>query len=631
MSLRNYFFLFAIFSVTFSFSQSTDYEWSWATRGGGARHLISGSNYQQDPAHLQKVRDIAIDTLNNYYFLADVGSGDSYNPDVTFGTIPNDTILIPTYNDPFNTPNYNSRDSYLVSTTCDGEFRWQKTMGAGGNVGSYDVKADSLGGIYMVGNMPRHSAMQTPVHYDQDSIKGLPIRNGMSPNNKMMYMIKYDMDGTFQWLKEPQEDDLYWGADIPGGAISNGLYMEPDGTSHWLVYLLNQTLEDGTVVPNSTYFPRIGRDVGDLMVLKYDKDGSFIDYVRLDIVTNLLSPIGKSTSFEYDPVKKQYYVSILQEDSNGEGWTAIDGVDVTGGLCLVAFDADDGSVAWWHENITHGGGILDMVLDNHGDLYLTGGIGMDDNFAGHVTPYGISGPFVIKLNSDGQLLWGTHAETPLFYAAESITINEDEVFIGLGLGPQIVSWGVHWDGLEFWPPADHGTEPAVIRFDKQTGSAIKIHEILSSGFGDHDQIRAVAVDKQGSIVVGGLLRSAWIFENDPIVPQVLRKTANPSDFFIAKLAKDGVDCSDYLSVADVSEPLGYFKVFPNPTDTMVHWQSNESIISLSLYDVSGRELIHESVFDSQGSISLEGLSSGTYILMLQTETGQRMQRQIIKK
>ncbi len=188
-----------------SFAQQADYEWSWATRGGGPRQLSSNAGNPVSPDHSQKVNDIAIDNQNNYYFIADVGSETSPSSSVTFGNVPNDTIIIPTYNDPAATQNYYSRDTYIVSTTCEGEYLWQKTIGGGGDMYAYDVETDAVNGVYIAGSTSISTTWQTPVHYDQDSIKGMPVGGGNpSPNNKSMYLIKYDTQGQYQWLNEPE-------------------------------------------------------------------------------------------------------------------------------------------------------------------------------------------------------------------------------------------------------------------------------------------------------------------------------------------------------------------------------------------------------------------------------------------
>src|SRR5690554_6911348 len=118
--------LLALFAFD-ALAQQADYEWSWATRGGGPRD-ITRNVYKPNKRSSQKVNVITVDPQNNYYFVADIGSPNAPSTATTFGNIPNDTIMIPTYNDPSG-QYYNRRDTYLVSTTCKGEFRWHKTIG----------------------------------------------------------------------------------------------------------------------------------------------------------------------------------------------------------------------------------------------------------------------------------------------------------------------------------------------------------------------------------------------------------------------------------------------------------------------------------------------------------------------
>jgi len=630
MKPKYIFILFALIFSTFSFSQTTDYEWEWSVRGGGPRHLVSRPSNPLSYNQTQRVRDIAIDTLNNYYFLADIGGG-VMSTEPSFGNIPNDTIPISTYLDPPGAYWYKSRNSYIVSTTCDGEFRWQKTIGSGAGIGAYNVKTDALGGGYITGNINRPYNVQTPVHYDQDSIRdGISIYETYSNNNKSMFLIKYNSAGEFQWLKEPQEDNLYRSHD-PGGATAVNLHVEPNGTSHFLVHLLNETLENGQVEADSTYLPSLDWYAGELIVLKYDKDATFLEAIHLDITSTLAPFINKLSSFVYDATRERYYLTIKM-DSNFNGMTIVNGVDVIGGMTLFAFDSNDGSLDWWHESADMKGGIEDIVLDEQGNIYLTGAISRNDSFAGYTTSNTESGAFVMKLDSNGQLIWATRQDTALMWRPRSITLSEEEVIIGMGMAAEIRTEGAHWDGLEYVRPPGWGSDPVVIRFNRTTGKAIKMHEIVSAGYGNHDQMTAVAVDKLGNIVVGGLMLSPWLFEDHPIVPRMDKKNSNPSDFFIAKLAKDGVNCDDYLSVVDVPIPTStHLKIYPNPTDRILHWESNQVVASYVLYDLSGRELVRDKVTGHSGSIFLENLASGTYFLVMNTETGTRLQQHIIKK
>lgn len=75
-------------------------------------------------------------------------------------------------------------------------------------------------------------------------------------------------------------------------------------------------------------------------------------------------------------------------------------------------------------------------------------------------------------------------------------------------------------------------------------------------------------------------------------------------------------CSLNLTEA-LSDPL---EVYPNPitSDRIVHF--SQSIVALSLYDVSGRLITEESEI-SADEIRLEGVKSGCYILTVQTTNG----------
>lgn len=602
-------------------AQQNDYEWSWATRGGGPRDLSSNAQNPPSSQHSQKINAIAIDHANNYYFLADIGSENAPGTATTFGNIPNDTIAIPTYNDPGGS-NYYSRDTYLVSTTCEGEFRWHKTIGGGGDVYSHGLGTDNMGGIYVAGYLDIWSSWQTPVHYAQDSIKGLPVGGGvLSPNNKSMYLIKYNAEGEFQWLKEPQVDDTPL---IPGQRpIGKKLYVEGDGTIHWLVALsAAHSYENGSVVVDSVQYH--GQYIPEYGVLKYDKDGNFLDYVKFPL--KMLGGIELQTSapeFSYDPLNNQYYLTAKL------GFAHINGIEVIGDFYLAAFNAHSGDVVWWHQG--DDGFITAMDIDGLGNVYLTGTCTPLNNnsFAGYTfTHPGASRAFLMKLDSAGQLLWGTNAETnsPI---ANAVRYTGDEVVIGLGLASTIPSMGWHWDGLEFVRPSGYGIDPGILRFDKHTGAALAIHDIVGAGTGRWDNIRAVAVDRAGHIVAGGLMTSPFIFKDHPVVPQLDRMAVSKSDFFIAQLAKTGVSCDDLVGVEDVQKPK--LRIYPNPAGDLLHWQADVGIVAVTLYDLYGRMVKQHPATGQSGTLSVDSLSTGSYIVVLKSENGQTVQKILIKE
>ena len=91
------------------------YDWEWAERGGGKRN-ITGSSSPPYYRSYEHIRDIVIDSNNNYCYLAQVG-----NDQTTYGNVP-----ITTYDD-----GRSDRDVYLFSTDAQGNFRFDKVIGGG--------------------------------------------------------------------------------------------------------------------------------------------------------------------------------------------------------------------------------------------------------------------------------------------------------------------------------------------------------------------------------------------------------------------------------------------------------------------------------------------------------------------
>src|SRR5690606_1125530 len=120
---------------------------------------------------------------------------------------------------------------------------------------------DNEGGVYVAGNVRQVAGSSAiPLHYDLDSIKSTPSLD------KKIYLIKYDTLGNFQWLREPQPVST-----TPHFASSGEIYVEPDGTVHWMVVLdPNGELENGAVVAQDNYFPITGTQVGDIGIMRYD-------------------------------------------------------------------------------------------------------------------------------------------------------------------------------------------------------------------------------------------------------------------------------------------------------------------------------------------------------------------------
>ncbi|QTY26145.1 hypothetical protein [Flavobacterium sp. CS20] len=108
MNYRYIIIILTVFSLNLTLAQTPD--WQWAKRGGGTINLQGN---ETTSTGVERVLDLKIDSNNNYYYLAEVsGAQTDY-----------DGMPITTYN------NNNTKDIYMFSTDCQGNFRWSKSIG----------------------------------------------------------------------------------------------------------------------------------------------------------------------------------------------------------------------------------------------------------------------------------------------------------------------------------------------------------------------------------------------------------------------------------------------------------------------------------------------------------------------
>jgi hypothetical protein len=72
-------------------------------------------------------------------------------------------------------------------------------------------------------------------------------------------------------------------------------------------------------------------------------------------------------------------------------------------------------------------------------------------------------------------------------------------------------------------------------------------------------------------------------------------------------------------------------IYPNPvTDVLnVQWNNTNETANLSIRDLSGRLVLSERLANGNAALELSNLSSGNYILELQTEEG-TLRKQMVK-
>ncbi|UPQ78295.1 T9SS type A sorting domain-containing protein [Flavobacterium azooxidireducens] len=595
--------LFSILFFLFSFiTFSQDYQWQWAHRGGGNQNAGSNASWSSS---LEQIFDVKIDQYNNYYF---AGTVTNYNP-VFMGE------SITKYGN-----NNIDTDIYIVSTDCEGNFRWHTTIGGHAGVSYVSIDLDNLGGLYIsftTGNFSRTNNTNVAPHYAPGVSLGYGTSNTPNPNNRSITLIKYDTDGNYLWHRMPQDENVTT-VFTPGFFETRGLgyslIVEPDGTIHWHCRFAPGNHLNGQLV--------VTEDVSEYhAILKYDKDGNYLSHIPLPFTggAGLFQ-----TKLYRDQLNTRYYFYITAVSSSGLEPTTWEGETLNTAGAVYALDVAGNEL--WRKVASspslRSATIWGLVTDEESNVYLTGSAGNQSinnlyaSLAGYTFTHSFSSPYLIKLSPDGNLLWGTNlnpAEGSNLNdcgscPGRSITINGDEVSMVGSLESN--SWG----NLTMPRAYGDGPAPVLVRFNKETGEPIAMNDIKDLlGVNSSEELMTVATELNGNYVVGGYARST-IFVNHPTIAP-LTTNGGYSDFFIAKL---GTGPCEPLSI---DEPVkNKVKLYPNPTGGMLYIEA-ENLRSYAVYNLLGQELMKGDFNGNNNGnnnfkINMEGLSRGTYLVRL---------------
>jgi len=589
---------FFLVLVAFAFAKETqaqNYQWDWANHGGGTQFFSNNSRSYID---YERILDIAVDSNNNYYYLAAYADGN------------------PSYDG--NSLLFNSISGvYLLSTDCDGVFRWDKEMGSSFVDYGYGLAIDAADNVYISGSQqglfqPNLPAPFWDIDFNLNSSLG---RNDPGPHNRTAYVAKYNDQGIFQWIKFPDNGTLT-AFEVATGFFGRQIAVTPNGTIHWLVSIGLGTHVDGNVTVPTT----VARE---WKVIRYDTNGVYTGHTAIDY-TGSFDP--HNLNFAYDPLLNRYYFS-----SNDSGVGLVyRGTTVANNSFIVAIDATTGNDLWLKDDLNALGMVIhDIAVDDSSNVYFCGTSATSSVntsiFAGYTFDQrtssggGAQAGYVIALNAAGNLLWGNNSDT-FSFTGQALAINGNEIGFATSMDDRDT-----WDGIAAPYGGIQADDPAVVRLNKTTGVAISIEQIEGTS-GQLDELTAIATDNFGNYVVGGYMRNS-LFLNDPNVPTITRY-GGASDFFIARLAK--TDCQGAPLSNDEVKVRSY-KIFPNPASDYVTITSSQAapIASYKLYSITG-QLLQEGQ-PVQHRIDVSTLKTGIYLIQVSDQDGGLSTLKLVKE
>ncbi|KAB1230833.1 T9SS type A sorting domain-containing protein [Chryseobacterium viscerum] len=602
-----------------SFSQT--YQWQWGKQAGGQVGSADGGfNYQYD----ESIRDIVVDNNNNTYYLTSVWDGDQNLNGVSV-------------------PNYGLRDLMLFATDCQGNVLWSTTIGGSGDgENAWHIEVDNNGGLYVMATLYNNSyvgdSSAVPMHFD--GTHTMPLYTyydqTIDPAHKAAYLLKYNTsNGNLAWSKALQGDINYSTRDCD----VQMMYMDSSKNIHAVMGFKAGTHLDGLITVPSSYTSSF-----QYYLVKFNyNNGSMTPVAPLLLpITGGLRAGGTDgkVNLLYDESLNRYY--LAGKRMIGNYGTAMESfsynnIPFTKNAYVLAFNGTTGAELWRKEFDNSLPGFMDdeihSVIKGSGssDIYISGRYfsgTVPTTFGSYSFPvqnYQGQTPFVMKLNADGVVQWakvpdGLTSFSAYRFMKGKIALNGNELGFAKG------SFNEVWGSFSMTRPNSDLSDPLLVRFNKDTGAVIGTGEIHSN-FQVQDEFTAIAVDKDGNYVLGGLFHDQLFTDsNDNVNTMTVNVMGGKSQSFITKYAKSA--CSQ-MSVEETAVQAG-IQLFPNPVQDVLTIRSKEPLVSYEIFGATGQLVKQGTLKMMQEQVVLSSLQTGVYYIKLKTKSS-TVTEKILKK
>lgn len=538
---------------------------------------------------------IGADAAGNYYVV-----GAYYDTiDVDFG--PGETKLTPS--------NYTS--TFVVKYTSNGTLVWGKKIGNFNcNAIPDEMKVDAAGNIYILGR----TGTEIGDSLDMDPGAGQVLLTQENSSFRFAWVLKWTTDGNFGWIKTIRSANASNGV----GVYGTGLGLDASGnvfvTGSW-----DNDVDFGAPLNVSLNSP-ISRYSA--FLAKYDPTGNFqwakgfIHDVNVSLSSNFCQ--FKNIHASSSEIILTGYFKGLVDFNPGAG---VDTLSASSdNVIIVKLDNAGNYVYAKQMGGNNGDGYPNSsVTDAGGNIFLTGyfrgtqdfdpNVGVENLIAS--TTYG--NIFVAKLLSNGNLGW-----------AKSIGSDDDYQYgndILLDATGNVWVTGEFGDTVDFNPGAGVNTLTSKGNTDAFLLSLDGNGNFLSAnswGGSSYDNVSAIIKDASGNVLLGGFYNSS-----DAELNPFARGFA-AGNVYITKLTPDGV------SVKDIAEQAKW-TLYPNPAHDAFAVAGIEAGSVVTIIDLVGSVVSTTTAAEMNTTISTAGLSTGMYIVQVETNGKTSQKKMLISK
>ncbi|UOE39419.1 T9SS type A sorting domain-containing protein [Chryseobacterium oryzae] len=593
---------------------SQTYQWQWAKQAGGQTGSgNSGFTYTVD----ESIRDVVVDSDNNTYYLAKIWN-QGQNVDGT------------------SVPNYGNSDLIIYSTDCQGILRWSTVIGGTGNLDSaWNIEVDNNGGVYLLASLwnEGYSYQPTSIPTHLDNSQSLPAIVAMDATTqdagfKTSYLLKYNSStGSLIWNK-PLQGNINF---LLRQSDSQMMCMDSSKNIHAILGFKAGTHLDGLITVPSSF-----TNTYQYYLVKFNYNNTT---GNMTPATPVLLPITGSlypglehgkVNMVYDEGLSRYYLAGTRGSTGNLIDFSFNNISFTKEAYLLAFNVNGTIVTEaWRKEIEAGNANSDeeihsIIKDtNSSDIYISGryfsvnSTATFGNYTFPTTSYNGHIPFVVKLNSAGNVLWskiadgapGTVGNATYGFMKGRIVQNGNEIGFAHG------SWGSAWGSYNMTRPSGDRADPILVRLNKDSGAVLGMGDVLSNQ-GTIDEFTAITVDNDGNYVLGGFFHQQLFTDaNDNVPTMAINVTAGKSQNFFTKYAK--TPCSN-LSVEETSAEAG-LQFYPNPVQDFLTIKSKNNLESYEVYSSVGQSVLRGRLGSKNAQINMSGLTAGVYYVKVKTE------------
>lgn len=536
----------------------------------------------------------ATDAASNYYVVA------NYYDTLDIDLGPGEVWVYPS--------NYSSM--FIAKYNANGELIWGNPIGkVDASVIGSSMTVDALGNVYVAGA----TGTEPGVFVDFDPNAGSALLTLGSSQYRFMWVLKWDTDGNFAWVKEIRTET----SAAQTGVMPQAITVDGDGN----VFVTGAWDSDLNFGPPSNAVLNSGAYKVSVFLAKYNSSGTFQWAKQFN--QSYQYPWPLSGFFDNISVNSTGIYLAGRFGGNidlnpGAGFDTLAAPSQSGMAVAIKLNLS-GDYVWANKFLpTDGSSSSSMytsTIDASGNLYFggsfTGTVDFDPtNNSNEISSVGNNADmFMGKLNANGSLGW-----------LKTITAENSQFFSAMDLDElgNVFFVGTFEDTVDFDPGAGEDIISAEALYDN---FLLKLdnngeYEYVRTWGGDGSDVPStILFDAEGDILISGYHTSTDM-EYDPF-----RGGFTATWIYLMKLAIPHMSVNETVIEND-------FSVFPVPANQFVTVSGVEPGSLVRVIDINGKEVFNQKVNAETIQIPTDALANGLYTVKIES-TQFRGQKKII--